>query len=353
MASPPSTTTPGYVVIRLVPTAAVDGPTFATCLDGLSLQIFAADTPADEPPVPLSDTVFCSPMVVYHADVFGDSVPLYSQDKELTTMPPTPTPTPTPTSPGYVVVRIVPTAAVDGPTFATYLDGLQIQLFSADTPAGAALQPLSDVVYYSPLVAYQFGELDPSQAVFTTVSELTTSATAYGSGSGSSTTYGSTLTFGSTDGISIGSYLFSADPNSPFYNLPTSLQVVAVQETEVTFNSPLTTYALPAGTIASFINNVSGSNPWSLTTPAFSFTLTPSGPATAGDSSTNLGSGALLVIPFASTAGVTVGMAVSSSMGAVAPPERRLPTSMEPIHKSHFQRRCKTNLRRPRPSPSL
>ncbi len=217
------------------------------------------------------------------------------------------------TSPGYIVIRLVPTAAVDGPTFATYLDGLELQIFAADTPAGQPLEPLSDVVYFSPLVVYQFPEFGTGVNPFATVSVPTTSPTEFVS----SKNYGKSLTFNSTDGISAGSYLFSADPNSPFYNISPPLQVVDVEETLVTFNAVLPNYA-PNGSIASFIDQLSVNNPWDTTATGPSFTLKPTGPATALGQPGATGSSALLVIPFASTTGVAVGMAVSSSDSSVA-----------------------------------
>ena len=216
------------------------------------------------------------------------------------------------TSPGYVVIRLVPTAAVDGPTFATYLNGLELQLSAANTPAGQPLEPLSDVLYFSPLVVYQFPEFGTGVNPFATVSVPTTSPTEFVS----SGNYGTSLTFDSTAGISAGSYLFSADPNSPFYNISPPLQVVDVQATLVTFNSPLPKYA-PNGSIASFIDQLSVNDPWDTSATGPSFTLNPTGLATPLGQPTATGSSPLLVIPFASTTGVTVGMAVSSSDSSV------------------------------------
>jgi len=48
----------------------------------------------------------------------------------------------------YLVVRLVPEAPIDGATFTTYLDGLQLQVFDAYLGT-----PLSDLVYSSPLAA--------------------------------------------------------------------------------------------------------------------------------------------------------------------------------------------------------
>src|ERR1700722_15207649 len=97
----------------------------------------------------------------------------------------------------YLVIRLVPDAPVDGPTFATYLDGLQIQAFDAYTGA-----PLSDYAYASPLVISQ-NSLGQYGAV---VSAMTSTSTPFSAGS-----YGATLTFDSADAISIGSYAFTND----------------------------------------------------------------------------------------------------------------------------------------------
>lgn len=51
----------------------------------------------------------------------------------------------------YLVVRLVPEAPIDGATFITYLDGLQLQVFDAFTGT-----PLSDIVYSSPLSFFQW-----------------------------------------------------------------------------------------------------------------------------------------------------------------------------------------------------
>jgi hypothetical protein len=45
----------------------------------------------------------------------------------------------------YIVIRLIPESPVDGATFATYLDGLRLQVFDAYTG-----DPLSDFAYSSP-----------------------------------------------------------------------------------------------------------------------------------------------------------------------------------------------------------
>lgn len=101
--------------------------------------------------------------------------------------------------PSYLVIRLVPDSPVDGATFATYLEDLRLQVIDANT-----LLPRSGLAYSSPMIMVE----DPVAGWIATVSAPTNSPTGYG---GSANDYGSQLTFDSTDGISVGSYVFSAD----------------------------------------------------------------------------------------------------------------------------------------------
>jgi hypothetical protein len=50
-------------------------------------------------------------------------------------------------NPPYIVIRLVPDSPVDGGTFSTYLNGLELQVLDANTG-----NPLSDFAYSSPLI---------------------------------------------------------------------------------------------------------------------------------------------------------------------------------------------------------
>ena len=52
--------------------------------------------------------------------------------------------------PPYIVIRLVPQSPVDGATFGTYLDGLALQVFDANT-----LAPRSNIAYASPMILFQ------------------------------------------------------------------------------------------------------------------------------------------------------------------------------------------------------
>ena len=95
----------------------------------------------------------------------------------------------------FLVVRLVPEAPVNGATFATYLDGLALQVFDANNPE----TPLSGLAYSSQLSLFRW---QGQGQMLSSVSAPTRDSAAVGD---------TTLTFNSTDGIAVGSYVFSSD----------------------------------------------------------------------------------------------------------------------------------------------
>ncbi len=219
----------------------------------------------------------------------------------------------------YIVIRLVPAQPVDGLTFTTYLDGLQLQVYAADTAAGV-LKPLSQYpVYYSPMVAYLSPSLNQSGPYNTFVTVATAGPTKFiATGN-----YGTKLTFDSTDGITIGSQLYSTDPNSPINKkVSSALTVTAVDEITVTLNNNIPAY-LPAGTVLTFVNqSPSTANPWAGGT-ALPFNLPTSGPATTLDGATTpTADNPLLVLPFTSSTGISgviAGMSASDAGNVYIP----------------------------------
>ncbi|MFZ0420270.1 MAG: neuraminidase-like domain-containing protein [Candidatus Sulfotelmatobacter sp.] len=189
---------------------------------------------------------------------------------------------------GYLVVRLVPDAPVDGGTFSTYLDDLRLQVFDANTG-----NPVSDFVYSSPYVLTEGGGLFGEWISLATL--ITSTSTTYVS----SGNYGTILTFDSSDGIPEGSYIFSADQTT----IPPSagLQVSKVTGNTVQLNNPLPNY-VPTGTVVTFIAQSPSSDPTTAT--AFSFTLTTTNTQTIDG---------LAVLTFADVSGITVGMTVGGS----------------------------------------
>ena len=211
---------------------------------------------------------------------------------------------------GYLVVRLVPESPVDGGTFASYLDNLQLQVFDANSPPDNPT-PLSDPVYSSPYGLTLWG---PTGGWIAGVSVMTSQPTQYSGGSGGN--YGSVLTLSSVAGIPEGAYVFSDDQSasSPVIPASSGLYVTAIGgsagATTITLNTTLTNF-VPAGTVLTFTAQPpSGANPvTSGSTPAYSFSLT----ATSVENNTD----DLAVLTFAATPppGVTPGMVVTGSFG--------------------------------------
>lgn len=200
----------------------------------------------------------------------------------------------------YPVVRLVPESPVDGGTFSSYLEDLQLQVFDAYNDQ----IPLSDPVFSSPYGLTQWG---PLGIWLVTVTAMTTAETAY---STTNTNYGTTLALDKVDGIPEGAYVFSDDQTSsnPVIPASDSYQVVAVDggANTVTLQNPLSNF-VPAGTVLTFISQPpsGATTATSASTPAFSFSLT---------AATVANENGLAVLTFGSApAGVLVGMSVTGS----------------------------------------
>ncbi|MGB9226180.1 hypothetical protein, partial [Mycobacterium sp.] len=191
----------------------------------------------------------------------------------------------------YVVIRVVPESPVDGATFSTYLNNLTLQLFDAYTN-----DAVSDVAYASPLSAYGY---PPGSGGYLSAATISTkSDTPYDKSTGK---YGSTLTFESTNGISVGSYFYSADQTTiPFANATVS----EVAADSVKLSGDLDHY-VPAGTVVTFIGQPAQAGAGTVSSvTGFSFTLN----TTSAPTELN---GQAIVLNFANTAGVMAGMDVS------------------------------------------
>ena len=204
----------------------------------------------------------------------------------------------------YVVIRLVPDSPVDGATFATYLDGLQLQLIDAYTGA-----PLSDYAYSSPLV---FSESPPGSGIYGAVVSVLTSVSTAFAGSGN---YGNTLTLEATGGgISVGSFIFTTDPNVTIPTLTVVDVTGDVTGQTVTLSGTLTNY-VPAGTVVSFAPPTAtiGAIVTGSTASAPSFTVNTNDPATDLNGKAPSSGDPATVLPIPSTSGVLVGMGVSGT----------------------------------------
>ena len=216
-------------------------------------------------------------------------------------------------SQSYIVIRLVPESPVDGATFSTYLAGLALQVLDANSPSPPSA-PLSDLVYASPLTIFQWPGLT---GYFSVVSAPTSGSTTYdppssGSGSGN---YGKKLTFDSTDGISVGSYVFSSDLTATTQAVIASssgsfLQVTGVTADTVELSGTLQNN-VPAGTVAVFFGSSPSADP--ANAPGLSFPLVTDSPATTLDGQPPTDADPLRILYFADASGVTVGMTVTGS----------------------------------------
>ncbi|GHO98831.1 hypothetical protein KSF_088790 [Reticulibacter mediterranei] len=197
----------------------------------------------------------------------------------------------------YIVIRLTPPSPVDGATFAAYLDDLHIQVFPANLPLGTPPQPLGSAVYSSPLI------LIPAPGVLQTYLGIASKLTAAPTAQVGPNDYGTVLEFASTEGIAVGSWLFSAQDHSPF---APGITVIEVKEQSVTLSNSLPNY-VPAGTTASFILDYGNVAPWITNPPALSFAKNTNAAIAAGAT----------VLQFTSTDGITVGMTVNAQPGII------------------------------------
>ena len=194
----------------------------------------------------------------------------------------------------YLVVRLVPSAPIDGATFSTYLDNLALQAYDAYSGA-----PRSGLAFSSPLTVFQWAT--GSSLYLSSVSAITASSTKYVSAGN----YGTTLTLESTAGVSVGSYIFSADQTT--IPVTAGLTVAAVTASGVQLSGGNLPQYVPAGTVVSFLGQASQDGLPS--TPGGSFELMTSSAATELDQQ-------LLMLHFTDTTGVLVGMTVTGSFVA-------------------------------------
>ncbi len=211
-------------------------------------------------------------------------------------------------SSSFLVIRIHPDSPVDGGTFGTYLDGLQIQVYPADEPQTAAHLLGETPVALAPLT------LTPVPLALGTyvaaVTKLVTTQTA----EVATNDFGKKLVFANADGIAVGAVIttivgsgatnpFQGDTVvtdiTPATNPPTSQTVTLSKSIQA---------SVAAGTVVTFFSKYTGIAPtWGSANPSFSIQQKTSAKAT----NTN-------TVSFTSIDGVSVGMQVSAASGVPA-----------------------------------
>ncbi len=204
------------------------------------------------------------------------------------------------TSQNFIVIRLVPESPVDGTTFNTYLEDLSLEVLDANTS-----NTISGPAFSSPLTVLQW---PPGSASYVTVaSEVTSADTSYNK-SGTNYDYGDLLRIDSLDGISIGSFVLSADQTTipASANGNNGLKVTKIAPGQVTLSAHLPNF-VPAGTPVSFIGQPPGTVDLT-TAPGYAvFTCNPSS-----------GTGSTLTFPSGQTDGIPIGATLDPVAGVVA-----------------------------------
>jgi hypothetical protein len=115
--------------------------------------------------------------------------------------------------------------------------------------------------------------------------------------------------------MSVGSYVFTTDgtgSSGPTIDPSGNYQITAVTETTVTLNQTLGTY-VPTGTVVSFIGNAFTDNATSPSPNAAQFSLATTAAAQTANGKPADSTNPLILLPFAGTAGVSVGMLVTGA----------------------------------------
>ncbi|MGA2167154.1 MAG: neuraminidase-like domain-containing protein [Terracidiphilus sp.] len=212
----------------------------------------------------------------------------------------------------YIVIRLVPDSPVDGGTFSTYLDGLQIQVY----PAGALQVPANLLgetqIVTSNITLAQVPWLPTTYVA--SVSKLVETGTALVS----SGNYGTTLTLEDANGVAYASVVTCAE-NTGLFNSNTEVTKIPAAppntEPTITLSGSIPSF-VAAGTVVTFFfaygpGSIAPSSPtidvnFGGNNPSFSFVLN-----TSAASSTK-------TVKFSSTDGIAVGMQVTAASGVPA-----------------------------------
>jgi uncharacterized membrane protein YgcG len=198
----------------------------------------------------------------------------------------------------FIVIRLVPESPVDGNTFNGYL--LDLSLYAVDAYSGSTV---TQEAVFSSLSVFQW---PPGSGNYVTIASAVTSAdTAYKEGSGSNYDYGNVLMIDSVDGISIGSFVVSADQTT----IPASngLTVTNIAQGQVTLSASLPNF-VPAETPVSFVGQPPGSVDLTTASGYAIFTVSPQS-----------GSGTTLNFTSGKTAGIPIGATLDQISGLVKP----------------------------------
>lgn len=209
-------------------------------------------------------------------------------------------------SDSYIVIRLVPDSPVDGATFSSYLDGLQIQVFPANAPSGTAALGETQLAAgsYPGLALIQVPWL--SNTYVASVSKVVETPTQLSSGK-----YGTNLVLADGNGVAFAATVTCPANTSLFTgNMSVSSVVESANNATVSFSPTTIPNFVAAGTVvtASFAygpgsndsNAPSISATYTGSNPSFSFSLPVSGNVSSSTT-----------VAFTATDGIAVGMQVT------------------------------------------
>jgi len=208
----------------------------------------------------------------------------------------------------FLVIRIHPDSPVDAATFGTYLDGLQIQAYSADQPPTL----LGQTAKSGPPVTIAQVPFQLNTYVVSALKLVTTTTPEVSSGD-----FGTELVFEDAAGIAVGSVVTASDTS--LFSGNTSVTKISPPTSPATTQTVTLSQKIPklipAGTVVTFYFVYGPSGPgsisinpdWGAANPSFDFKLNTS-------AKVNNANG----VSFAKTDGVLVGMQVSAVSGVSA-----------------------------------
>ena len=191
----------------------------------------------------------------------------------------------------YLVIQLTPTSPVDGATFTSYLEGLKIDVYPANTTQNSTTL-LGSASYPVPLMLIP----QPAGDFLGWVLVPTSAATPQ-------TNFGKVLQFDSTAGIAVGStpYVSGDFLGNNFFASGT--KVMEVTDTSVTLSKDIPGY-LSAQTIVAFSLDY---------IPSLNATLSPDGSLTLTLDTTSIAKKNKTTLPFTSTTGIFTGMSVTTA----------------------------------------
>jgi Tc toxin complex TcA C-terminal TcB-binding domain/Protein of unknown function (DUF2934) len=212
--------------------------------------------------------------------------------------------------PSYLVVRLVPESPVDGGTFSTYLDGLQIQVYAADEPQIAANLLGETQIVSSDLTLAEVPWL-PGTYVASVSKVVQTPTTEVGSGN-----YGTTLQINDGNGIAFGSDV-ACPSNTQLINANTAVTDIPSASTPTVTLSQSIPQFVAANTVVTFYFAY-GPGSSAPSSPAINPTYTGSNPSFSFVLKTNAAATNSTDVSFAQTYGIAVGMQVTAGAGVPA-----------------------------------